>query len=159
MLKRTVCWIRYRLLEVRLVSAVSSLPFQPDLLFVPELKLEAASEEGSTEMTNKNPGLKKNPGVAIAEFVQLAMEKRDFRSQDDRSDKEKKETLQNRQETAQNSQYEEHPSQAMPEDFFQKYFFHQIEAGASFRLIIFCEKEAAFCKNKLSFVEIGNVVL
>lgn len=72
----------------------------------------------SFAMANNQLGLVKNMWIAIAEPVQLPLEKRDFRSQDDRSYEEKKDALQNRQETADDSQYDKKPSQDVPYNFF-----------------------------------------
>jgi len=89
-----------------------------------ERKLSAASAESPSETADENLSLEENQGVAIAKSVQLSMEKRNFRRQDDRSDKEKKESLQNRQKTTQHAQDDEHPTQGMPDNFIRKFFFH-----------------------------------
>lgn len=90
-------------------------------------------------------GLKEDFRVTIAESIQLPMEKGHFRGEDNRSNKEKEESLKYRQKAAQNAQNDKRPSQEMPEYFFLKCFFHLIEGEPVFKTIIsFGETTACF---------------
>jgi len=81
-------------------------------------ELPAAIAYSSSDVVNNSPGLMKNMRMAMAELVQLYTEKRDFRSQDDCSDEEEKESLKNGQKTANDAQGDKQPSQDMPGNFF-----------------------------------------
>jgi len=80
----------------------------------------------SFKMADSQSGLVEDMRIAIAEPVQLSLEKRDVRSQNDCSDEEKKDALEDRQETADNSQYNKKPSKDMSVNFFYNSSFHLI---------------------------------
>ncbi|OPY14420.1 MAG: hypothetical protein A4E66_00398 [Syntrophus sp. PtaB.Bin001] len=59
-----------------------------------------------------------NLRIAIAELVKLILEKGDFWSKNDHADRKEKNTLENRQETAYDSQKNENPSNNVSDKFF-----------------------------------------
>jgi len=54
----------------------------------------------------------------------MSFEKRNFRRKDDCADEQKKDSLKNRQETADDAQNNKNPSQDMPANLFEVFFLH-----------------------------------